>query len=160
MHRLVIIWAAACLLIFSSCDSARVYEQNEDLEGGDWSVDNALVFKFEIQDTSQAYDVFFNVRYKLQYSFYNLYIQHQLRGPDGKLLSAKLHEMLLMDAKTGKPLGKGFSDTYDLQARALRGITFPEAGTYTIKLTQYMRQDPLTDILSLGIRIANSEKKP
>lgn len=159
MHKLVVVWVAACLLIFSSCDPARIYEQNIDLAEGNWAVENVPVFEFDIQDTTQQYDVYFNVRYNLQYNFYNLYMQHQLIGPDSAVLSSQLHELLLMDPKTGKPLGKGFSDTYDLQARAIKGITFPKAGTYRLKLTQYMRQDPLPAILSVGIRVAKADKR-
>lgn len=154
MHRPKVWWAAACLFFLSACDTDRVYEQNIDLEENNWAVENAPVFEFEIQDTTQQYDVYFNVRYNLQYNFYNLYIQHQLTGPDSSRISEKLHQLLLMDSKTGKPLGKGFSDTYDLQARALKGITFPKAGIYRLKLTQYMRQDPLADIISVGVRVA------
>lgn len=158
MHKLIVVWVAACLFVLTSCDPARVYEQNIDIPEGNWSVTNTPVFEFEIQDTTQQYDIYFNVRYNLEYKFYNLYMQHKLFGPDSTLLSSQLHELLLMDSKTGKPLGKGFSDTYDLQARAIEGITFPKSGTYRLELTQYMRQDPLTDILSVGVRVAKTEK--
>jgi gliding motility-associated lipoprotein GldH len=154
MHRALVVWISVCLICLSACDPARVYEQNIDFQDSSWAVDETPVFEFEIQDINQQYDVFFNARYNLQYNFYNLYIQHQLIGPDSSLVSANLHQLLLMDPKTGKPLGKGFSDTYDLQARAIKGIRFPQAGTYRIKLTQYMRKDPLPDILAVGIRVS------
>lgn len=154
MHKTIVVWAALCLIFLTSCDSDRVYEQNIDFKENSWAIDNAPVFEFEIQDTTQQYDVYFNVRYNLQYSFYNLYMQHQLIGPDSNQVSSNLHQLLLMDSKTGKPLGKGFSDTYDLQARALTGVTFPKSGTYRLKLTQYMRQDPLPNIFSVGVRVA------
>lgn len=160
MYKLRVVWAfACCLAFFTSCDPARVYEQNIDFKDGNWEVENTPVFEFEIQDTTQQYDIYFNVRYNLQYSFYNLYLQHELTGPDGKLISEQLHELLLMDPKTGQPLGKGFSDTYDLQARAINGVTFPKPGTYRLKLTQYMRQDPLADILAIGVRVAEADKR-
>lgn len=159
MHKTVVVFAAFCMLILTSCDPARVYEQNIDFAKGEWAVENAPVFEFEIQDTTKKYDVYFNVRYNLQYNFYNLYVQHQLIGPDSTLISSNLHELLLMDSKTGKPLGKGFSDTFDLQARALKGVTFSESGLYRIKLTQYMRQDPLPNVFSMGVRVSSHQEK-
>jgi len=71
-------------------------------------------------------------------------------------LSASLHELLLLDPKTGKPLGSGSSDTYDLQAPALKGVRFPKVGTYKLKLTQYMRRDPLPQVLAVGVRVAKA----
>ncbi len=142
------------MLLLTACDPNRVYEQNTDFEKGSWTVDNAPVFEFKIEDTTQHYNVYFNVRYALSYEYYNLYLKHQLLGPDGKPLSSQLHELLLMDPKTGKPLGKGSSDLYDLQALALKDITFKQKGTYKLVLTQYMRRDPLPGILAVGVRVA------
>ncbi|MCC9137294.1 gliding motility lipoprotein GldH [Pontibacter silvestris] len=159
MHRSVVIWAAALLLLLSSCDPARVYEQNVDFEESNWSIEDAPVFEFEITDTTQTYNVYFNVRYNLQYDFYNLYIRNQLVGPDNTVLSSQLHELLLMDPKTGKPLGNGSSDVYDLQARALKSIKLPKVGKYKLKLTQYMRRDPLPNILAVGVRVEQNTAK-
>ncbi|RIJ36887.1 gliding motility lipoprotein GldH [Pontibacter oryzae] len=159
MRKYFAIWAAALLLLLTSCDPARVYEQNIDLPEGSWQIDNAPVFEFEIQDTTQVYDIYFNVRYNLQYDFYNLYMRHQLLAPDSTQISAKLHEVLLMDAKTGKPLGNGSSDIYDLQALALDNVKFSKQGKYSLKLTQYMRRDPLPHILAVGVRVAKASPK-
>lgn len=154
MHKNLACWAAALLLLLTSCDPARVYEQNIDLPQSNWAIDNAPVFEFEIKEPNQKYTVAVNVRYSLDYAFYNLYLQHQLIGPDGKQLSEKLHEVLLMDPKTGKPNGKGSSDTFDMQQVILDDVTFPKAGTYKLKITQYMRRDPLQHIEAVGVRVA------
>ncbi len=156
MLRTAVLWMMG-LLLLASCDPNRVFEQNVTLPDGNWQIDNAPVFKFEIQDTTAVYDVYFNVRYNLQYEYYNLYLRHQLVGPDSEQLSGSLHELLLMDPKTGKPLGSGSSDTYDQQTLALKNVRFPKVGTYTLKLTQYMRRDPLPQVLAVGVRVAKAK---
>lgn len=154
MHKNLICWAAAVLLLLTSCDPARVYEQNVDMPDNSWAIDNAPVFEFEITEPNQQYAIYANVRYDLEYAFYNLYLQHELIGPEGKEISQELHEVLLMDPKTGKPQGKGSSDTFDMQQLILDNVTFPEVGKYKIKLTQYMRRDPLPHIKAVGVRVA------
>ncbi len=157
MHKNLLCWASALLLLLTACDPARVYEQNTDLPEGNWAIDNAPVFEFEIQDTAQQYAVFVNLRYDLDYEFYNLYMQHELTGPDGKQLSEKLHEITLMDPKTGQPIGNGSAGTFDLQQPMLESIKFKQAGTYKLKITQYMRRDPLPHVRAVGIRVAKKE---
>ncbi|RAU83761.1 gliding motility lipoprotein GldH [Pontibacter arcticus] len=153
MRKSVILLSAILLMLLTACEPGRIYEQNADFESQNWEIDNAPVFSFEITDTTKVYDVYFNVRYNLQYEFYNLYVRHQLTGPDNTMLSAAQHELLLLDAKTGKPLGKGSSDIYDLQVLALKDVKFEKVGKHTLTLTQYMRRDPLPHILAVGIKV-------
>ena len=140
-------------LLLGSCDENRVFEQNMDIPENNWAINNTLTISFVIEDTTQAYDVYFNIRHALAYEYYNLYVRHTLTGPAGNVLSSLLHEIILLDKKTGKPKGKGFGDIFDYQVRALRNQKFPRPGTYHLKLQQYMRRDPLPGIMSVGIRV-------
>jgi gliding motility-associated lipoprotein GldH len=153
MRNPMLLLAIACTTLLSACDPSRVYEQNVELPEKNWTVDNAPAFEFAIADTTKRYNVYFNVRYSLAYDYYNLYLRHRLLAPDSSEVSASLHELHLMDAKTGKPQGKGSSDIYDLQSLALKDVAFAKEGTYTLQLTQYMRRDPLPNVVAVGVRV-------
>ncbi|WP_062545951.1 gliding motility lipoprotein GldH [Rufibacter tibetensis] len=140
-------------LFLGSCDSNRVFEEVQDIPDNQWPVRLSPTFAFEVTDTTQAYNVFFNVRNALHYPFYNLYLRHYLIGPDGQQVNSMLHEMYLMDPKTGEPKGKGAGDIFDHQFRGLKNIRFQRAGQYKIRLNQYMRQDPLPGIMAIGVRV-------
>jgi gliding motility-associated lipoprotein GldH len=144
-------------LFFVSCDQQRVFEQKADIPNNSWAVSEAPEFTFTVPDTSQRYDVYFIIRHDLDYAFYNLYVRHTLTGPEQNVLSSLLHEIILLDKKTGQPKGKGSGGIFDYRVRALRNQTFPRTGPYVLKVQQYMRRDPLPGIMAVGIRV---EKAP
>jgi len=143
----------------SACDPNRVYEDNVDLKSptGDayvWDVQQRPTFTFSIADTAARYQVYFAVRNASGYGFYNLYLKHTLTGPDGRPAGpALLHQLLLMDAKTGEPLGAGAGDIFDHQFLALPHQHFAKPGAYKLTLEQYMRQNQLPGIMSIGVRV-------
>ena len=151
----------SCLLLLfalSSCDKNRVFEKNKDFKDNTWAIADIQEFKFEIKDTAPKYSIYFNIRNAIFYEYYNLYLKHTLIGPDGKEISTNLHELFLMDKKTGEPLGDGAGDIFDHQVLALKNQTFTQPGTYTIKLQQYMRRDPLPGIMAVGVRVEKQEQ--
>lgn len=141
----------------SACDSNRIYEQNIDIQNKNWRIEDSKEFKFQITDTTKNYQVFFNIRNALFYEYFNLYISETLYNPDGQKLHTKLHELYLMDKKTGEPLGKGAGDIFDHSVLALKNQQFKKPGTYTLRLTQYMRKNPLPGIMAVGIRVTAVE---
>ncbi|WP_231590727.1 gliding motility lipoprotein GldH [Hymenobacter terrenus] len=151
--------AVGLLYVLSGCDPNRVFEQNTDFPDYSWDVQQKPAFTFAIQDTTASYDVYFNVRFAPAYGFYNLYVKHTLMGPTGRVGSPLLHQMLLMDPKTGEPKGSGTGDIYDLQLLALPNQHFARPGNYTLTLEQYMRQDQLPGLMAVGVRVAQHEVK-
>jgi gliding motility-associated lipoprotein GldH len=159
MKKLLLLVLLPALLIVAACDRDRVYEQNVNIEGNAWYIDSVATFEFEVADLNTNYDIYYNVRNSLDYPFYNLYVSYYLEDSTGKQISSNLHEMELMDAKTGKPHGSGISNIYDHQFLALSDVKFPYAGKYFFRIKQYMRQDPLPEIYSIGIRVEKAQSE-
>ena len=146
----------SCLLLtfaLAGCDQNRVFEKNKDFADNSWAIADIQEYKFDIKDTSKKYAIYFNIRNAIFYEYYNLYLKHTLVGPDGKEISTNLHELFLMDKTTGEPLGDGAGDIFDHQVLGLKNQTFNQPGTYTIKLQQYMRRDPLPGIMAVGVQV-------
>lgn len=141
------------LLSLISCDKTRVFEENNEFDSKNWYVDSVQTYRFTISDASKPYNVLINLRNSDSYPYYNLFLRYYLADSLGKELKSQQLELLLMDAKTGKPQGKGLGDIYTHQFSLLKNYTFQKRGSYQIKLKQYMRQDPLPEINSVGIRV-------
>jgi gliding motility-associated lipoprotein GldH len=145
------------LLLLTACDKNRVFEDYKNIPDHRWAIADTVKFEFEIGDSTQNYTLYYNVRNAVSYPNYNLFVKHTLTDTQGKVISARLQELMLMDATTGQPLGKGLGDIFDHQIISLPRQRFPHTGKYTFTIQQYMRQDPLPDIMSMGLRVEKEE---
>lgn len=159
MSNKLVVKASKSVLYFTialyclSCDSNAIYKSYVDLKDTNWYVKNVPTFTFDINDETIPYNIYLLVRNTSQYPYNNLYVTRYIYGSDGKILSNRLEEVILFDQKTGKPLGNGLGDIFDHRLISSRNYKFPKKGKYTIKLKQYMRQDPLPSIMSIGVSI-------
>ncbi len=144
-------------IVLSCNDEQRVFEKNIDFDEQSWVVSNIPAFEFEILETTRTYDLFYNVRNSISYPYHNLYVKYSLEDTLGNVISSKLQNMDLFDPVTGKPYGEGLGDIFDHRILALDKHQFDRPGVYRFKVQQYMRQDTLPMILSVGLRVAYSE---
>ncbi len=147
----------ALFAILIACDSGRIYEENEDFEGPFWPKGSIPEFTFNIEDVSDSYNIFINVRNGFEYPFYNLYYEFDLQDSVGKTIDKDMLELILFDAKTGEPLGSGLGDLFDHQKPVLENYQFPYPGSYSIAYTHFMRTDTLPLVLSVGTRVEKVE---
>jgi gliding motility-associated lipoprotein GldH len=159
MHRISFI--AALILIGTgllSCNPNVIIDDYHKFDDYAWLIKDEQKFTFKIEDNALKYSILYNIRHALQYPYYNLYVTYELKDASGKVLSTRLQELALYDAKTGEPLGDGLGDIYDRQLVCLSGVSFPAKGEYTFTIKQYMRQDPLPGIMSVGIKVEKETK--
>ena len=146
-------WLLGFVILVMACDSQTVYSDYTDLDDSKWAIKNAPTFSFRITDPAIPYNVYYNLRNSVSYPYYNLYLTRYLLDSAGHELESRLDELILMDPKTGKPLGNGLGDLFDHKVIMKHNYRFPKAGNYTIRIRQYMRQDPLPDVQSIGITV-------
>jgi gliding motility-associated lipoprotein GldH len=145
------------LLLLTACSDDRlVYEKIYSLPGGKWYADSVLRFELPIAQAGK-YDVYYHIRNTLDYPYYNMYVQYTLIDSTGKVLAKHLQHIELMDPKTGEPYGTNLGDIFEHELIALPVYEFPAPGKYIYLIQQYMREDPLPEVLSFGVKLRRYE---
>lgn len=144
------------IVLFISCDSNRVFEENREIEQGIWNVLDTITFQVEIVDSINPHDIYINVRNSGTYTFSNLFMFVTTSFPNGKM-SKDTVECILADQKGW--LGSGLGDIWDNQILYRNRVRFPLLGRYTFTYEQAQRSggkaliEDLPGIMDVGIRI-------
>jgi len=117
-----------------------------------WKSNYQPEFDFTISDTSSLYQLYFVIRHNEKYNYnniwFNLYSQ-----PPGDTVHKSLTKVELATNEGWK--GSGMDDIYE-HRQALTDPLRLKAGKYHFKIEQMMREDPLQNVMNVGLRL---EKK-
>ena len=138
-------------LSLSSCDRSVLFEENVRIPDNRWDAANVIKLEADIPDTAQLYNLYVNVRNAGGYPYSNIVLFLNTTLPDGKRSRDTL-EVTLADDK-GQWLGDGMGDIWDNRALFRERMRFPQSGRYTFEIEQAMRQNPLPQIMDVGLRI-------
>jgi gliding motility-associated lipoprotein GldH len=144
------------VLLLSSCDPGRLFEENKTIDGNAWYYKSFIPFDTEVKDTTKFYNVLVNVRVDADYKYANMFMWVHVTNPEKKADQRRV-EIKLADER-GKWLGSGLGDIYDYQFPVLQNIKFPKSGLYRFELEQNMRDDTLLHVKSVGVRVEEVEK--
>lgn len=143
---------------FVSCQTIDLYEKNVSLPGHEWESSFKPDFKFIIEDTASPYQVFIVVRHNEKYNYNNIWLNLYTRPP-GDSTQKVQYELPLATSERGW-LGTAMDDLYEhriLITPRNQDVYFRKKGEYIFTLEHIMREDPLKNVLNVGLRI---EKKP
>lgn len=140
--------------ILSSCTTIDLYEKSVTLPKHQWNSSFKPAFDFTIKDTSAPYKLFFVIRHNEQYNFNNIFVNLYVKGP-GQDTAQKIQQDLVLATNEKGWLASGMDDIYEhrIQLGSEQNL---KAGNYTFTIEQIMREDPLANVLNVGLRI---EKK-
>ena len=139
------------LLFFTACHTKQLYEQNTIYPYHQWASKQVNNYTFEITDTTAVYNVFFVIRHHNAYHYKNIWIQLNTTSPD-KTVSKQAANLNLADDTKGW-LGTGMDDIFDQRIPVNKTPVHFTKGTYQFALAHTMREDPLENVLSTGIRV-------
>jgi gliding motility-associated lipoprotein GldH len=147
-----------CALCLASCQTIDLYEKTATIPGHKWKSNFKPSFQFTIKDTSSPYQLFITVRHRDRYNYNNLYVNLSTLQPGQDSTQTERYDLKLGSDETGW-MGTGMDDIYEHRiplTPAGSSFYFKKPGEYTFTIEQVMREDPLEDVMNVGIRI---EKK-
>ena len=139
-----------CLALFS-CDADKIYENNVAVPTTGWRGAEPARFEVDITDTESPCNIYINVRNNQNYKYRNLWLFFEIHSPSGAVERDTI-EIILADHR-GKWLGHGLGSKFDSRIFLRRNMRFAVAGKYIFNYEQAMRDEPLTGIDDIGLRI-------
>jgi gliding motility-associated lipoprotein GldH len=150
-RRFAIVLLFLPLILVISCSPGSIYDRSQRIPPQGWHKDSAAIFYINITDTIKPYRFFINLRHTDDYAYRNFYLFLNTTLPNGRLTRDTI-EIMLADIE-GRWLGKGFGSIRDNRFIVREILIFPQAGLYEFGIVQAMREDVLTGITDIGIRI-------
>jgi gliding motility-associated lipoprotein GldH len=140
------------LLGMASCDTIDLFEKNVVVPNHAWSYSFKPEISFEIRDTVSAYQIFFVIRHTDAYGFNNIWIKADSRAPGDSAWSSQRFDCPL--STNDRWLGSAMDDIYEHRILLFnQPVKFRQPGTYTIRLEQVMRENPLKHVMNVGVRV-------
>ena len=142
-------------LIISSCKQIDIFEKNTVIPNYEWKSNFIISGSFTITDTVSAYSIYLVLRHTDAYKYNNIWLNIGLQPPGDSLIKQKVDLKLGDDANGWE--GTGMNDIWELR-KLLNGEPrrFKKAGEYKFTIAHVMRDEPLLNVMSAGLRI---EKK-
>lgn len=151
-HALILFSAA--MLLFS-CTRINLYEKVVSIPDFAWKSSYKPAFTFNIEDTTSPYQVYVVLRHNDRYNWNNIWINLYSETPGDSVRKVQ-YELPL--ANKERWLGSAMGDVYEHRILITpQPVLFAKAGTYTYTIEQDMREDPLQNVINVGLRV---EKKP
>ena len=135
----------------SACDSDKIYENNVAIPTDGWRRVERARFEVEIADTIHPCNIYINVRNNIHYKYADFWLFVDVHAPTGAVSSDTVR-IILADHR-GKWLGHGLGSKFDSRMVFRKNILFPVSGTYIFEYEQASRDEPLSGIEDIGLRI-------
>ncbi len=138
-------------VLISACNSATYYDSSLDIPEHTWDAEKAAVFDFNVQDSSQVFDLFIKIANTNNYRYSNLWLLVKTSVEEGDIAYDTL-EYFLADEK-GKWLGKKEGEAFLNNFPYKNEVRFPRKGKYSVEIIQLMRDEKLKGINKVGFKI-------
>ena len=147
-----IVFILLCIFfVLSGCETKQLFEQSTIYPNHNWPSKQATKYQFNVTDTAATYKIFFVIRHHNAYHYKNIWLDLIIKSPKNAITKQVLNLNLADDAKGW--LGTGMDDIYDQRIPMTASPIRFNKGINEISVQHTMREDPLENILSTGIRV-------
>lgn len=143
------------LALLAGCTRIDIFEKNVAIKDHAWSGTVKPAISFTITDTTSLYNIYLVIRHTDAYNYNNIWLNITRSGPD---TSYRQQVNIKLATNDKGWLGTGMDDIFEHRVM-LTGepVRFKKPGTYTFTLQQVMREDPLLNVLNVGIRVERTK---
>ena len=143
------------ILFLGACQTIDLYEQTTTYPEHQWSSKQVNQYQFNIADSNASYNMFFVIRHHNAYHYKNIWLQ-VISQAAGDSIQKQTININLADDMNGW-LGSGMDDIYDHRVLMnTQPLKLPK-GSFKVSIQQIMREDPLQNILTTGVRVEKAK---
>ena len=147
---------AAILIVISvwlsACATIEVFEKNTTIPQRKWQYNFRPNFEFTITDTVSQYNLLIVLRHTDAYRYNNIWLDVGTQTATDSMRNQRFDLQLGTDAKGWE--GAGMDDIWEVRKSVTNGpFKFKKKGVYKFSIAQVMRENPLTEIISVGVRV-------
>jgi gliding motility-associated lipoprotein GldH len=158
VQRFLICFLSSGFLILS-CTQVDLYEKNATIPQFKWKSNYKPEFTFTIKDTMAQYELFLVLRHNEKYNFNNIWLNIYLQSPGDSVRKISVEKRLASNEQGW--FATAMDDIYEHRISLNQDLvgnnfSFRKAGDYHFMIEQIMREDPLLNVMNVGLRI---EKK-
>lgn len=147
------------ILLAASCIKIDQFEKTVKIPSREWFYNNTPAFTFHITDTNTLYNLYIVLRHTDAYNYNNIWLRLGTQFPGDSMKFQNINLTLASDSKGWE--GNGMDDIFEVRKNISPGpVSFKKPGDYTFSVSQIMRENPLENILNVGVRVEKVNLRP
>ncbi|MCS7029129.1 MAG: gliding motility lipoprotein GldH [Bacteroidia bacterium] len=152
-YSFVILCVCAWIILYFTACQRAVFAKRHSFANNQWNSKDSITFEPEIKDTNLEYEIILNLRHTQYYECKNIIFSMSITAPNGQMLSYEQFDIPLAD-NSGRWTGEWIGDIVDQKIILKRNYKFAQAGKYTFRFAQQMRdKEKLHSVMSAELVI-------
>jgi gliding motility-associated lipoprotein GldH len=151
------------MILLDSCGLPEntITEEFQTIYKGIWGWKETKSYTFTVDDSTHYYNIYCGLRITGKYNYSNIWLIYELaesRNANNSSVNSLLKKQFQIELadQTGRWLGKGMSNLISYE-QPLLIKTKLKKGNYTFKLSQNMREDLLSGVNDVGIKVEKAQ---